>query len=234
VDRIGKDPAALLPEADVVILAVPIPGILEWLTILPRYIQRPCIVLDLGSTKREIARAMEALPADFDPVGAHPICGREQLGLRNASPGLYRNAPFVVTPLKRSTKKSLAAVRQIITAAGARPLELTAEQHDRVLASTSHLPFLLSSTLALATPQNHAPFIGTGFRSVSRLAGTPATMMLGVLESNRDNLLETIHGFKESLNLIESALTSGDVLELESILDRSRSAYENFLSGASS
>ncbi len=80
---------------------------------------------------------------------------------------------------------------------------LDASEHDRFLASTSHLPFLLSSALALATPGDVAPFIGTGFKSTSRLAGTSSSMMLGVLQSNRENVLNALHEFQNQLAEIE-------------------------------
>jgi prephenate dehydrogenase len=234
VDRAESEPADLLADADLVILATPVPVILEWLSGLPGFIQHPCIVMDLGSTKRQITQAMENLPANFDPVGGHPICGREQLGLKHASAELFHNAPFVVTPLARSTQRALSAAKQIISTIEAHELQLTADLHDRILASTSHLPFLLASALALGTSQEYAPFIGTGFRSVSRLAGTPASMMLGVLGSNRDNLLESIRAFRESLSLIETALKAEDELELESLLNRAHRSYENLLATSSS
>jgi len=232
VDRAEAHPTDILPQADLVVLAVPVPAILEWLPLLTRAILHPCILLDLGSTKRRITRAMEALPPNFDPLGGHPICGREQLGLRNADADLYRDAPFVITPLTRTSRRALSAAGQIISAAGARPLELGADQHDRILASTSHLPFLLASALTLGMPAEDAAFIGTGFRSAARLAGTPASMMLGVLGSNRDNILESSRGFRESLALIESVLIGEDSRALEEILDRSRQAYENLLAAS--
>ncbi len=233
VDRAEADPADILLEADLVVLAVPVPAILEWLARLAGTVRHPCIVLDLGSTKRRITQAMEALPPNFDPLGAHPICGREQLGLQNANLNLYQGAPLVITPLTRTSRRALSAAGKIISTLGAHPLELTADRHDHILASTSHLPFLLASALALATPVENAPFLGTGFCSVSRLAGTPASMMLGVLESNRDNILESIWDFRESLSLIESALIGEDSRALEDILNRSRQAYENLLTAAS-
>lgn len=169
VHHTGDDPANILPEADLVILAAPVPAILEWIHLLPRYIQRSCIVLDLGSTKRDIVTAMDSLPANFDPLGRHPICGREQLSLANAQADLYRGTPFVLTPLVRTTPRARAAAMQIIEAIGAHAIEMTANDHDRILASTSHLPFLLSSALALATPAESAQLIGPGFRSTARL-----------------------------------------------------------------
>ena len=119
---------------------------------------------------------------------------------------------------------------QIITAIGANPIEMTPEEHDRILASTSHLPFLLSSALALATPLECIPFIGPGFRSTSRLAGTSSHMTIGILQTNRENVLNAILAFRNSLDSIETALQEQDDDQLESILHRSRSAYQMLVS----
>lgn len=231
VDNASTDPSVILPEADLIILAAPVNAIIGWLRKLPLHVTRPCIVLDIGSTKRGIAAAMEVLPGNFDPIGGHPICGSERLTLRNASADLYQDAPFLLTPLKRTTPRALSAARQIAAVAGAHPVELSLEEHDRILASTSHLPYLLSSALALATPPENAAFTGPGFRSTARLAGTPASMMLGVLESNRDNILESIGRFHRSLSLLESALKDEDGPVLETLLGAARSAYEQLLAG---
>ena len=107
---------------------------------------------------------------------------------------------------------------------------MTAEEHDRILASTSHLPFLLSSALALATPLECIPFVGPGFRSTSRLAGTPSHMALGFLQTNRENILAAILAFRDALEQIEAALQSQDDAQLEAILHRSRSAYQLLVS----
>lgn len=229
VDAAGADPAALLPSADAVILAAPVPAILDWLSALPRYIRHPCVVLDIGSTKREIVRRMAGLPANFDPIGGHPICGREKLGLQNADALLYRGALFVVTPLGRTASRAHATARQIVSALGARLVELTAEEHDEIFAFTSHLPFLLASALAHSTPPQHLPFTGTGFRSAARLAGTPASMMLGVLLSNGDNLSAALERFRASLTLMETALRERDNIALERLLEQARLSYERAL-----
>lgn len=226
VDAAGADPAALLPGADVVILAAPVPAILDWLSALPRYIRHPCVVLDIGSTKREIVRRMAGLPANFDPIGGHPICGREKLGLQNADALLYRGALFVITPLKRTASRARSAAQQIVSILGARLVELAAEEHDEIFAFTSHLPFLLASALAHSTPPQHLPFTGTGFRSAARLAGTPASMMLGVLESNRDNVLTALRTFRNSLAEFEAALQDENYSYLELILNQSRASYD--------
>lgn len=229
VDYAESDPAKLLPEVDLVILSAPVPAILTLLEKLPSFTPNPCIVMDLGSTKRLVVEAMSKLPERFDPIGGHPICGKEKLSLANAERTLYYAAPFLLTPLERTSQRAISAANQIIEALGAKGKTLNAVDHDRILASTSHLPFLISSALAHATPQEVAPFVGPGFKSTSRLAGTSSSMMLGVLQSNRENVLNALHGMQTQLAEIESALNTGDFEKLELILNKSQKKYQELI-----
>jgi len=227
VDYAESDPATLLPEADVVILSAPVPAILTLLEQLPSLTPNPCIVMDMGSTKKLITDSMSRLPERFDPIGGHPICGKEKLSLANAERTLYYAAPFLLTPLERTSMRALSAANQIIEAIGAKAKILNAVEHDRILASTSHLPFLISSALALATPQDVTPFVGPGFKSTSRLAGTSSSMMLGVLQSNRQNVLNALSELQRQLTEIKTALTEEDYSRLETALNQSRTNYQN-------
>jgi prephenate dehydrogenase len=228
VDDASSDSATLLPKADVIILSAPVPAILTLLEKLPTYTSNPCIVMDLGSTKRLVVEAMSRLPERFDPIGGHPICGKEKLSLANAERTLYYAAPFLLTPLERTSPRALSAAQQIIEALGAKGKILDPADHDRFLAATSHLPFLISSALALATPPEATPFVGPGFKSTSRLAGTSASMMLGVLQTNRENVLDAIHAMQTQLAQLESALSAEDFAKLEALLNEAQSQYQKF------
>jgi prephenate dehydrogenase len=228
VDHADADPAKLLPEVDLVILSAPVPAILTLLEQLPALTSKKCIVMDLGSTKKLIVDSMAKLPERFDPIGGHPICGKEKLSLANAERTLYYAAPFLLTPLKRTSSRALSAAHQIIEAVGAKAKVLDAEEHDRILASTSHLPFLLSSALALSTSQEIASFVGPGFKSTSRLAGTSSSMMLGVLQSNRENVLNALHALQGQLTEIESSLSSNDFSKLELLLNQAQTKHQIF------
>lgn len=227
VDYAESDPAKLPPDVDLVILAAPVPAIIKLINQLPDTIHHPCIVMDLGSTKRMVVEAMSQLPERFDPIGGHPICGKEKLSLANAERTLYYAAPFLLTPLERTSQRAISAANQIIEALGAKGKTLNAIDHDRILASTSHLPFLISSALANATPQEVAPFVGPGFKSTSRLAGTSSSMMLGVLQSNRENVLNALHGMQSQLAEIEAALSSEDFTKLETLLNEAQTKYQS-------
>ena len=228
VDYADSDPAKLPSDVDLVILAAPVPAILAIINQLPLTISHPCIVMDLGSTKRMVVEAMANLPERFDPIGGHPICGKEKLSLANAERTLYYAAPFLLTPLERTSQRAISAANQIIEALGAKGKTLNAVDHDRILASTSHLPFLISSALARTTSEGVAPFVGPGFKSTSRLAGTSSSMMLGVLQSNRENVLEALHRMQNEFAQLEAALTAGDFVKVESLLNKAQAKHQSF------
>jgi prephenate dehydrogenase len=228
VDVAESDPAKLPADVDLIVLSAPVPAILVLLDKMPSHIANVCVVMDLGSTKQLITEAMSKLPEQFEPIGGHPICGKEKLSLTNAERTLYYAAPFILTPLERTTERARSAASQLIEAVGARRVILDAVEHDRILASTSHLPFLLSSAIALSTNKDLAAFMGPGFKSVSRLAGTSSSMMLGVLDSNRENVLHALHDLQGRLTELESALGSEDLSKLESLLKQAQTKYQEF------
>ncbi len=229
VDDADCNPEKLLSLADMIILAAPVPAILTILGQLPELTPNSAIILDLGSTKEEIVRKMEVLPERFDPMGGHPICGKERLSLENADRTLYFAAPFILTPLRRTSNRALDACKQVISAIGARFEILRPDEHDHILSFTSHLPYLISSALALATPQDLSGFVGPGFRSASRLAGTPSSMMLGVVVSNRDNLLLALERLQDELALFTSAIAENDYESLKISLNAAQVAYNNLI-----
>ncbi len=218
LDAVAADPAALLPQADTVILAAPVRTILALLADLPSWHPGPAIVLDVGSTKAAITARMAALPPRFDPIGGHPMAGKEHGGFAHAEAGLFRDAPFVLTALPRTTPRARAFALALVRALGARPLWLDATTHDRHAAAISHLPYLLSLALTLSTPPEAARIAGPGFRSTTRLAASPPHMMTDILTTNRRPLLEALHRFRASLDALEAALVSDDPRALQALL----------------
>lgn len=210
VDKASPDPAELLPLADIVILAAPVRVILSLLEKLPGLHPGSALVLDLGSTKREILQAMLELPSRFSPIGGHPICGKEKSGLENAQASLYQGAPFVLTPTPGTSPAGAAIAESLVQAVGARPLWLDAEIHDQWIAFTSHLPYLLALALAQATPSEASVLVGPGFRSTSRVAATPASVMLDILATNRLNILESVALLRKRLDALEDCLRDED------------------------
>ena len=101
---------------------------------------------------------------------------------------------------------------------GACPLWLDELEHDRWVAATSHLPYLLSNALAACTPLEAAPMAGPGFRSTTRLAAQPPALMLDILATNRLNVLEALRRLHTRLDLLEHLLEAEDYPALERLL----------------
>ncbi len=185
---------------DVIILALPIKAILSALRHLPGIYPGKAIVLDLGSTKHTILQTMSRLPERFDPIGGHPMCGKENAGYLHAERDLFQNTTFAFIPLPRSSKKAIRFASEMCSAIGASPFWTDAKQHDRWVAITSHLPFILANSLVSLTPFEAARVIGPGFRSTARLAPSSPEMMRDILLTNRENILNELQRFQACLS----------------------------------
>lgn len=225
VDQASSVAAEVLAQADLVILAAPVGVIIDLLAALPSLHPGAAVVVDLGSTKARITGVMDGLPQRFDPIGGHPMCGKETSSLASADPSIFKGAPFALTPLPRTTGRALHLAKQLVLATGARPFWLDPQTHDRWVAATSHLPYLVATSLVLATPMETAPLIGPGFRSTARLAASNSRMMRDVLETNREHILSSLRAFKSALELIETYLEAGDFTSAESLLEKAVRQY---------
>jgi len=204
---------SLASEADVIILATPVRTIIEQLPQVGQVARQGAIIMDLGSTKHAITQAMQVLPPHVEPIGAHPMCGKETFGFEAAEATLYRDATFVLTPLARTSAPTLALAESLAINVGARPTVLDAARHDEIVAITSHLPFILASTLMTTAAElardddSIYTLAASGFRDTSRLAASDTTMMLDTLMTNRENVVVAARACSRHLdelaNLIE-------------------------------
>jgi prephenate dehydrogenase len=230
VDQAAEDPAEILPDTTLVVLAAPVRTIISLIHELPRWHPGQAVVLDLGSTKVEINAALQDLPERLAPVGGHPICGKEKGTVLNAEARLYQNAPFILTNLTNSTDQARSLVEQLAIAVGARPIWMDPETHDRWAAATSHFPYLIANLLAYCTPLEAYPLIGPGFRSTARLAPSPTGMMLDILATNQSNVLASLESFRNRLETLEQALISSDFDLLKDFLLEGAAQYEALIS----
>jgi len=226
VDQLSDKPGDILPLSDLVILATPVRAILSLLDDLPDLHPGSAAVLDLGSTKVQIIERMQVLPGRFDPLGGHPMCGKERGGLENADPNLYQSAPFALTPLPRTSLRLRRLAEQLVRLVGARPLWMEAETHDRWVAATSHVPYLVANALAAITPVETRPLVGPGLRSSTRLAPSGWSMMRDILETNRPNILAGLKRFRQQIEDLENRLETDDLAAVEQLTAQGARNYE--------
>lgn len=224
VDDATLDASAALAEADIVVLAAPVRTILRQIADLGPLLKPGAILIDLGSTKTDICRALAALPSPIQAIGGHPMCGKETGGLAAAQPGLYRGCTFVLCPLDRTSAATQALVEEMVGFIGARPLVLDPARHDRLVAAISHLPYLAACALVdyasdvAATDPTVWEVAAGGFRDSSRVAASDVDMLMDILLTNRPAVLAAVDNFAERLTGLRAGLAAGDEAGLRAAL----------------
>jgi prephenate dehydrogenase len=218
VDHITADLASGIQDADLIIFATPVRTILHLLAQLPQLRPDGCLVLDIGSTKEAIGAAMAELPEQFTAIGGHPMCGKETAGLTAAVPDLYVGQTFILCENDRTTPAIKTIAHDLIAAIGATPMLLDAVTHDRLVATISHLPYLVASVLMHTAVCLHDdrvwPVSASGFRDTSRLAGSDPYMMRDILLTNKTAVLEQLTHYQTHLRKIEQLIAEGDETNL--------------------
>jgi len=200
-------------NADVVMLAVPVRTILELIDRIGPLLPPGCLLTDVGSTKGAVVQAMRSLPPHVQPLGGHPMCGKETSGLSAADASLYEGATYVLTPLRRTGGGALALACELAQAIGARPLLMDAPHHDELVAAVSHLPYLLAVGLVASaeglTDDNVWKVAATGFRDTTRLAASDETMMLDILFTNQAAVRQMLARYQDQLANLSRSLERG-------------------------
>ncbi len=140
-------------DADLVVLAAPPTACLELLDALagagPDALRHDAVISDVASTKALLVERAAALGLRY--VGGHPLAGRETSGFDAGSADLFRDRPWVVVPPDPGDEAAVARVEELVRVCGARPLRMTAAEHDAAAAAISHLPLVVAAALVAST-----------------------------------------------------------------------------------
>jgi prephenate dehydrogenase len=217
IDEYSTDPAEAVKEADMVVLAVPMLAMETVLKSISKDLAEGVILTDVGSCKASVVaaaiRVFGELPARFVP--AHPIAGREKSGVEASLADLFVAHKVILTPVKETELAAIANVTHMWEATGAHVKTLGIEQHDLVLAATSHLPHVLAYSLVDTIAETlYADqifqFAAGGFRDFSRIASSDPVMWRDICIENKDAILDVLNKFQSNLKVLESAINRGD------------------------
>ncbi len=220
--------------SDLIVLAAPVQAIIGSLAELQRLAPAGApVVLDLGSTKAQICQAMQALPPAYDPIGGHPMCGKEVSGADHAEASLFASKTFVLAPLERTGPRAWELAQRLVEALGAHAISLSPELHDRLVAGSSHLPYLSAVGLVLAgerlQDERFWQVTASGFRDSTRLAGSDLTMMVDILLSNQPAVLDSLERFQGALDDLAGLLRRDDRAGLQAALAEARQRRQKLL-----
>jgi len=213
IDETNDDIIQIIKKADITVICLPIPRIMEYLKKYAAYWKPGSTVTDIGSVKEVIVTCGEQTLAPYDVnfVGSHPMAGTEKNGPKAAFPELYNNAEVFVTITEQTAPDAVQQVIALWKSIGTSVVELGLKQHDMLVAHTSHISHILALSLTEAVLDCNETdlklrFSGcaTGFRDTSRITSSSPSMWREIIENNQPAILATVKEFeKRWLKLID-------------------------------
>ncbi len=235
VDEAHDDPDSAVKDASMVVLCAPIRACADLAADIAPVLKPETLVTDVGSTKGWICRQMAGILRQGTFVGSHPIAGSEKQGLQAASADLYEGALTVMTSLPGVPEQALERVTNLWESAGSRTCRMAPDDHDRLLARTSHLPHVAAAALARAIGRDRAgevgAFCGTGFYDSTRVASGSIDMWNDILRTNAPAVAEELRAFKTEVEQVYDDLQAGRFAEVAAFLERARDARADLLKG---
>ena len=200
IDAASADIAGL-GDCDIVVLATPIDQIRTVLERAAAVVGPDTVVTDVASIKVPIVEWARRIPHPQRFFAGHPVAGKAESGLEAADPALFADEPWIFTPAPGQDRGPLVPVVELVSAIGARPVFMGADEHDRQMAYLSHLAFTVSAAYAQTIEAHADPTVGgPGYRSMVRLARGDASMYESILAQNRRPLVEALDVFAQTLH----------------------------------
>jgi prephenate dehydrogenase len=226
ITRGGSDVSTLLPECDVVFLCLYPQATVEFVRQNLRSFKRGAIVSDVVGIKRSIIDQLSFYQDDdiLEFVFAHPIAGREKIGVKYSDQAIFQNSNFVIVPTKTNKESSLLLIETLARQMGFRHVSyLKDHEHDDIIAYTSQLTHAIA--ISLVNSDNDAYdtglFIGDSYKDLTRIAMINEPLWAELFLNNRDFLARRIQAFEDQLDLLKNALKSNDKDELIRLMRRS-------------
>ena len=237
IDPPASSAREALDGADLVVLAGPPLAIVGMMAVggTLQGLGPDATVTDVGSTKGRIGAAADAAGLRF--VGGHPMAGREVSGVEGAAADLFADRPWVVIPGRQATEQDTERVESLAIATGARPIRMTADEHDVAVAAISHLPLVLSAALveSVAGPYGDGTtwplarrLAASGWADMTRLAKGDPEMGAGIVATNQEAIADRLVALRNALQTWIDWLTfeGADAEVIRDELARARRALE--------
>ncbi len=206
----------LLSAAQLIFLCPPLDALLPTVEALIPHLDPEAILTDVGSVKAPIVEAIAPLWPRF--VGGHPMAGTAEQGIEAAQSGLFRDAPYVLTPTATTPPDCVATVAEVVRSLGSHLFTCSPHQHDQAVAWISHLPVFVSAALITSCEAEPDPavkalaqqFASSGFRDTSRVGGGNPELGMMMAKYNQQAVLRSLQTYRASLDTVIEQLQHHD------------------------
>ena len=219
-----------IASCDLILLSIYADAAASWLEDNAAYISKESVVIDCCGIKTAICARCFPL-ADkygFTFVGGHPMAGSHNSGFKYSRSNLFQGAPMVLVPPRYDDPMLLEKIRNFLAPCGFKSYSVTtAEAHDKMIAFTSQMPHIISNAFIKSpTAVSHSGFSAGSYKDLTRVAWLNPQMWAELFLSNKENILNELTFYIESLNAYKSAIENNDPEQLITLLDEGRRRKE--------
>ena len=224
-----------LGKRDMVVIGVPTLSVAKVLADIVPHLSKEVTITDVASVKGSVIESARelfgAVPANLVP--GHPIAGSEKSGVTAANAGLYENHRVILTPVKETATDHLNLVTNLWQGTGALVSTMTVQEHDQILAATSHMPHFLAYSLVdtlagLNEKTDIFRYAAGGFRDFTRIAASDPVMWRDIALANKDSIITVMDQIMEDFKAMRCAIENGDEQYLMDTFTRARDARNHF------
>ncbi|MBO4929428.1 MAG: prephenate dehydrogenase/arogenate dehydrogenase family protein [Clostridia bacterium] len=214
----------IIGRADFVVLAMYPQTLLDWVKEHQRHFKPGALITDVTGVKTCVVKPVQQmLRPDVEFIAAHPMAGRETLGVRNADDSIFRGANYIVTPTEKNTPQAIEACEELGRVLGfARVSRLTPEKHDEMIGFVSQLTHAIAVALMTCNDiEGLEKYTGDSFRDLTRIAKINDEMWSELFLANREALLEQMDQFTAQFAVMRQQLAAGDREGMRDVMRRS-------------
>ena len=226
----GKLDESTIPSCDLILLAIYPGGSASWLEQHAHLVSPTTLVMDCCGIKQEICQRCFPLAEKygFTFVGGHPMAGSQFSGFKYSRANLFSGQPMVLVPPVFDNIQLLHRVKEMLKPCDFGSFSVTtAEEHDKMIAFTSQMPHIVSNAyIKSPTAQNHKGFSAGSYRDLTRVAWLNPQMWAELFMENKENLLQELDFYIQSLTAYRDAIASDDMLHLISLLEEGKKRKE--------
>ncbi|MDJ1178636.1 prephenate/arogenate dehydrogenase [Roseofilum sp. BLCC_M91] len=234
VDRASVELSQLKP-AEIIFICTPMGLIVPIAQQLVPWLSPATIVTDVGSVKTPIVESLAPIWPNF--VGGHPMAGTAAQGLGAAQLGLFKDRPYVLTPVETTPPESLEQVTKIVRSLQAKVYHCSPQDHDRAVALISHLPVFVSAGLIATCTDRPVDSVqdlaqklaSSGFADTSRVGGGNPELGRMMAQYNREALRESLLSYRQGLDRVLTWIENEDWAALDGYLQKTQQGRPKFL-----
>ena len=236
-DNVSKDIQSAVQDSDLVIFAVPLSSYKEVLLSAKEHFKNDAIITDTGSVKKEINKIFENFNlSNVSWISSHPIAGTEESGPSAGFKNLFKDRWTIICNDKNSNKDKVEKLKKFWEFLGSRVKLMSINDHDHILALTSHLPHAVAYNIvitAISTDEKFKDEIikysAGGLRDFTRIASSDPLMWRDIFIDNSENIIKILDDFSKNIDDFKKAINDKDGDKLLKIFSSTKNVRKEII-----